>query len=89
MRNVHRILNSAAALFLIVGSTWSTASFAAPEKQRIEPRNQVFQQNHPDQYETWKATSESEEITDALAEDPNMVVLWGGYGFSREYNKAP
>lgn len=88
MRNVHRILNSAAALLLIVGSTWSTASFAAPEKQRIEPRNHVFQENHPDQYKSWKATSESEEITDALAEDPNMVVLWGGYGFAKEYNKA-
>ncbi len=88
MINAYRILNSAAALLLIVTSTWSSASLAAPEKQTIESRNQVFQQDHPDQYETWKATSESEEITDALAEDPNMVVLWGGYGFAKEYNKA-
>ncbi|MFV0449402.1 MAG: ammonia-forming nitrite reductase cytochrome c552 subunit [Vibrio sp.] len=85
---MHWILGSAAALLLTVGSTWSTASIAAPEKQRIEPRNQVFEQNNPDQYKTWKATSESTDNTDALAEDPNMVVLWGGYGFSREYNKA-
>lgn len=88
MKNMHWIIRSAAALLLTVGSTWSTASIAAPEKQRIEPRNHVFEQNHPEQYKTWKATSESTDNTDALAEDPNMVVLWGGYGFSREYNKA-
>ena len=43
---------------------------------------------HPDQYQTWKATSESEHIEDALAEDPNMVIMWAGYGFAKDYNKA-
>ena len=27
-------------------------------------------------------------MTDALAEDPNLVVLWAGYGFAKDYNKA-
>ena len=30
----------------------------------------------------------SRERTDALAEDPQMVVLWAGYPFSKDYNKA-
>ncbi|MEI6897402.1 MAG: ammonia-forming nitrite reductase cytochrome c552 subunit [Psychromonas sp.] len=58
------------------------------EKQQLEPRNEQFQQAHPEQYETWKKTSESEPLTDALAADPLMVIMWAGYGFAKDYNKA-
>ncbi|MGD8173312.1 ammonia-forming nitrite reductase cytochrome c552 subunit [Vibrio sp. TRT 21S02] len=86
---MHWIPNSVAALILVVSSTWSVTSLAASEnKDLVDPRNQAFEQNHPDQYHSWKATSESVEIEDALAEDPNMVILWAGYGFAKDYNKA-
>ncbi|MGR5137097.1 ammonia-forming nitrite reductase cytochrome c552 subunit [Vibrio jasicida] len=64
------------------------APLAAEDKGLIDPRNDAFEQNHPDQYHSWKATSESEHIEDALGEDPNMVILWAGYGFAKDYNKA-
>ncbi|VDZ71002.1 cytochrome c-552 [Atlantibacter hermannii] len=34
-----------------------------------------------------ESTSEQSEREDALADDPNMVILWAGYPFSRDYNK--
>nr|WP_234977485.1 ammonia-forming cytochrome c nitrite reductase [Ferrimonas marina] len=40
------------------------------------------------QYHSWDATKESEEIVDALEGDPNLVILWAGYGFAKDYNKA-
>ena len=45
----------ASQLFLV------DAPLAAEEKDFIDPRNDVFEQNHPDQYHSWKATSESEK----------------------------
>ncbi|UJF20151.1 ammonia-forming nitrite reductase cytochrome c552 subunit [Vibrio sp. SS-MA-C1-2] len=51
-----------------------------------DPRNDQFAAQHADQYETWKATSESEKLTDGIGGDTNMVVLWAGYGFSKDYN---
>lgn len=58
------------------------------EKERIEARNEAFAAEHADQYKTWEATKESEQIEDALEGDPNMVILWAGYGFAKDYNKA-
>lgn len=40
------------------------------------------------QYASWQQTEESKELVDALAEDPRLVVLWAGYGFAKDYNKA-
>ncbi|WP_394247192.1 ammonia-forming nitrite reductase cytochrome c552 subunit [Vibrio profundi] len=77
------------AAILIACASFSAASFAATEEKTIgDPRNEQFEQNHPDQFETWKQTSESEVIEDALKEDPNMVIMWAGYGFAKDYNKA-
>ncbi|MGF1873008.1 ammonia-forming nitrite reductase cytochrome c552 subunit [Photobacterium indicum] len=58
------------------------------EGMRFEPRNEKFAEAHAEQYKSWKATQDSEEREDALESDPNMVVLWAGYGFSKDYNKA-
>ena len=85
----HWIGNSVAALLLVSASFVSTASFAASEQKDIgDPRNEQYEENHPDQYQTWKQTSESENLEDALKEDPNMVIMWAGYGFAKDYNKA-
>ncbi|MFC5077703.1 Cytochrome c-552 precursor [Vibrio thalassae] len=84
--NKHWILSSVAAIALL--GALSASAVAAPEEGLIDPRNQAYEKDHPDQYKTWKETSESEEIEDALAHDPNMVILWAGYGFAKDYNKA-
>nr|WP_047048759.1 ammonia-forming nitrite reductase cytochrome c552 subunit [Vibrio mexicanus] len=89
MKKLHWIPSSVAAILLMVGSLTSTTTLAASdEKGVMDPRNQAFEQDHPDQFHSWKATSESEQIEDALAGDPNMVILWAGYGFAKDYNKA-
>ena len=62
------------------------ADDSAP-KGKIEARSELFAKDHADQFTSWKGTSESRERTDALAEDPQMVVLWAGYPFSKDYNK--
>lgn len=59
----------------------------------IEPHSDRFAANYPRQFETWEATKETSFKTkyngnisvDVLAERPNMVVLWAGYGFSKDY----
>ena len=60
----------------------------------IVAQNQKFQSDFPREYETWKATEEtdfrskymSSDIQDVLDERPNMVILWAGYAFSWDYN---
>nr|WP_265474251.1 ammonia-forming nitrite reductase cytochrome c552 subunit [Mergibacter septicus] len=49
-------------------------------------RNDLYAKKYPLQYQSWASTKNSEKIGDALAEDPRLVVLWGGYLFSSEYN---
>lgn len=82
--------NTAAVAALLSALCLSANANAAEDsgKTRIEPRNEHFAKSHVDQFKTWEATKESDEIDDALAGDPNMVVLWAGYGFSKDYNKA-
>ncbi len=55
--------------------------------QKIEAKNETFSAPHPDQYQSWKATSEQSEQVDALAEDPRLVILWAGYPFAKDYKK--
>ncbi len=60
----------------------------------IESRSQIWGENYPREYETWKKTAEMEfkskhngnGIADILEERPEMVVLWAGYAFSRDYS---
>lgn len=60
----------------------------------IEPRSPLWGLNFPREYDTWKKTREMDfrskhlgnMIEDVLDTRPNMVVLWAGYAFSRDYN---
>lgn len=56
--------------------------------QMIEADSSKFAAEYKNQYETWQQTAESKDLVDVLAEDPNLVVLWAGYGFAKDYNKA-
>jgi nitrite reductase (cytochrome c-552) len=61
-----------------------------------EPRNQVWGNNFPREYEsyvntldtTFKSKYGGSATRDALQEHPEMVVLWAGYAFSREYKQS-
>ncbi|HDL6963644.1 TPA: ammonia-forming cytochrome c nitrite reductase subunit c552 [Yersinia enterocolitica] len=53
----------------------------------IEARNDKFAQQHVDQFTSWLKTKEGGPREDALVEDPNLVILWAGYPFAKDYNK--
>lgn len=59
----------------------------AMAQTKMEYRNDAFAKSHPDQYGSWEKTKDSGKPEDALAEDPNLVVLWAGYPFAKDYNK--
>ncbi|MGL4476706.1 MAG: ammonia-forming cytochrome c nitrite reductase subunit c552, partial [Aeromonas veronii] len=90
MGSQHRHIKLGLATLLLTTSLgtsgWALADDATT-KGKIEARSELFAKDHADQFTSWQATSESKERTDALAEDPNMVVLWGGYPFAKDYNK--
>jgi nitrite reductase (cytochrome c-552) len=61
-----------------------------------EPRNEVWGENFPREYQTYISTRDTtfrskyagSSWRDYLAEDPNLVVMWAGYAFSRDYIQA-
>ena len=63
------------------------------EYTQFEPRNEVWGKNFPREYESYMRTADTSfeslyngnKVRDDLKEDPNMVVLWAGYAFSKEY----
>ncbi|MDD5361634.1 MAG: ammonia-forming cytochrome c nitrite reductase [Ignavibacteria bacterium] len=61
-----------------------------------EPRNEVWGENYPREYQTYLQTKDtsfasknggSAEI-DMLERYPDLVVLWAGYAFSKEYRQS-
>lgn len=62
----------------------------------FEPRNNVWGENFPRQYQSFMQTSDTSfrskyngpGMIDMLEEDPRLVVLWAGYGFSKDYNQG-
>lgn len=74
---------SIAASVLMAATVMAASAFAS---DKTEPRNEVYQNKFKKQYASWHATEESKENTDLLAADPNLVVLWAGYGFAKDYN---
>ena len=66
------------------------------EHEQFEPRNEVWGQNFPREYQSYLKMSESDykskyngsAMIDMLEIDPRLVVLWAGYGFSKDYNQG-
>ncbi len=66
------------------------------EHSQFEPRNSVWGENFPLEYQSYMKTAESDfrskyngnAMIDMLDVDPRLVVLWAGYGFSKEYNQG-
>lgn len=61
-----------------------------------EPRNEVWGENYPREYETYKSTLDTNFRSehggsanrDMLETYPQLVILWAGYAFSRDYNQG-
>jgi nitrite reductase (cytochrome c-552) len=66
------------------------------EYSQFEPRNEVWGQNFPREYQSYLKMAESDfkskyngsAMIDMLEVDPRLVVLWAGYGFSKDYNQS-
>jgi nitrite reductase (cytochrome c-552) len=65
------------------------------ELDEFEPRNEVWGQAYPREYEGYKRMADTSfsskyngsAMRDALEEDPRLVILFGGYAFARDYNQ--
>lgn len=65
------------------------------EYPQNEPRNEVWGQNFPREYNTYLKTADTtfqsqyngSGKVDMLEKYPDLVVLWAGYPFSKEYNQ--
>jgi nitrite reductase (cytochrome c-552) len=61
-----------------------------------EPRNEVWGENFNRQFESYIKTLDTTFVSkyggsgmvDMLQREPNLVVLWAGYAFSRDYNQG-
>ncbi len=63
---------------------------------QFEPRNEVWGENFPREYQSFMLTSDTSfrskyngsAMIDMLEIDPRLIVLWAGYGFSKDYNQG-
>jgi len=61
-----------------------------------EPRNEVWGENFPREYESYLKTLKMDfaskhggsKMIDYLEKYPELVVLWAGYAFSKDYNQG-
>ncbi len=62
--------------------------------KEMEARNQIFEENYPREYKTWLQTADTtfksefngSAAVDVLEQRPEMVILWAGYAFSKDYD---
>ncbi len=63
---------------------------------QFEPRNNIWGKNFPMEYQSYLKTSDTlfrskyngSATIDMLDLDPRLVVLWAGYGFSKDYKQG-
>ncbi|MBK7630863.1 MAG: ammonia-forming cytochrome c nitrite reductase [Ignavibacteriales bacterium] len=73
----------------------STLQMVTPIKD-WEPRNEVWGENYPREFETYLKTLDTTFASkhggsvnrDYLEEYPELVIMWAGYAFSKEYNQG-
>ncbi len=58
------------------------------KKSTVVAKSEEWKEEFPEFYENWRRTGESDEIVDMLKKNPQMAILWAGYGFAKDYNKA-
>jgi nitrite reductase (cytochrome c-552) len=72
-----------------------TAGMPMVPLPEFEPRNAVWGQNYPRQFQSYIQTLDTTFASkwggsrhrDMLAQHPEMVVLWAGYAFARDYDQ--
>ena len=52
----------------------------------FESKSSEWGKYYPRQYDSYMKTKKSDDIDDMLKKQPALVVLWAGYGFSKDYN---
>lgn len=57
-----------------------------PPIQKFESRSAEWGKHYQRQYDSYMQTKKSDKITDVLQDSPALLVLWAGYGFSKDYN---
>ncbi len=62
------------------------AAAGAPKIKRLEAISAEWGKQYPHQYDSYLQTKKSDRIDDMLKSNPALVVLWAGYGFSKDYN---
>ncbi len=63
---------------------------------QFDPRNEVWGANYPREFQSYYGTADTSfrskhngnAMVDMLEEVPELVVLWAGYGFSRDYKQG-
>ncbi len=66
------------------------------EHMLLEPRNEVWGQNFPREYQSYMKTRDTSfrskyngsATIDMLEVDPRLVILWAGYGFAKDYKQG-
>jgi len=64
--------------------------------KEFEPRNEVWGESFPREWETYQQTKDTAFVTkyggngtiDMLERYPNLVILWAGYAFAKGYNQG-
>lgn len=83
MKNVGMLLATSVAVLTITGAAMAGQGVADKD---VESVSEKWAEKYPHQYNSWKQTSENDEITDMLEQKPQLAVLWAGYGFAKDYN---
>lgn len=61
-------------------------TFPVIKENGVEARNDLWKKYYPREYDSWKKTIESDVIDDQLIKNPQLAILWAGYGFAKDYN---
>jgi len=59
---------------------------AVPKIAKFESRSAEWGKNFPREYDSYLLTKKSDKIDDVLKKEPALVIVWAGYGFSKDYN---
>jgi len=59
---------------------------SVPKIKAFESRSAEWGKHFPRQYETYMGTKKDDHFVDLLDKYPALVVMWAGYGFSKDYN---
>ena len=82
-------------LALVLLLALALPAYAADPAKKVETKSGVtvihaedWKEQYPNQYESWMATRENDEIVDYLEEFPMLKTLYEGYGFAIDYGSA-